>query len=382
MDKDLITQQKYIIDKLKSLLEIKYVYISHPEKEEDLNPLLIIILKDHCNTLSSDLSSMVAKIFEDATAYHYRIFGYDYAMQQLNEHNLFFVYGCQWEHCIYKDAAAEVDAFMEYQIQPKTLGIIKASFDTEQHKIAAFMDGADFFVEQGNLAQAAFMLHQCMELWYRYAGLILMGKERKSHSIKELQTYLKTLAPALGNLFHTEVEEEQQLLKLLDEAYITTRYANSYHIGLAQINILQDKAKALTGIVTLLFHETLEACTQNVSQPQDTPSPEQEAHLTHDELLTRFITSLSEKDFPTLKPYYIKKGLYKVGIVTEGYMDTSFMISNMIKVCILALEADVYENYAIRDPKFNVREVLRNILSIIPHEEMELLDVLRGMASP
>src|SRR5690606_1016757 len=146
----------------------------------------------------------------------------------LNDNNLFFVYSCQWEHCIYKDATAEVDVFFEYHLQPKTLSIIKARFDKEKHKIAAFMDGADFFVKQGNLAQAAFMLHQCMELWYRYAGLFLMGKERKSHSIKELQTYLRAFSPSLGHLFDTEKEEEQQLIKLLDEAYITTRYGNSY----------------------------------------------------------------------------------------------------------------------------------------------------------
>ncbi len=365
-----------IIKKLTNLLEITYIF----KTENACQPLMLIILNDKCTTLSQDLSSMVAKIIEDASVYHYRILSYEYAHQQLNDNNLFFVYSCQWEHCIYKDATAEVDVFFEYHLQPKTLSIIKARFDKEKHKIAAFMDGADFFVEQGNLAQAAFMLHQCMELWYRYAGLFLMGKERKSHSIKELQTYLRAFSPSLGHLFDTEKEEEQQLIKLLDEAYITTRYGNSYHINSAQINTLQEKAQELTDIVTLLFNQTLEACTQNVSQPKDTPSPEHEAPLPQDELLTRFITSLSEKDFPTLKPYYIKKGLYKVGIVTEGYMDTSFMISNMIKVCILALEADVYENYAIRDPKFNVKEVLRNILSIIPHEEMELLDVLRGMA--
>lgn len=365
-----------IIKKLTNLLDITYIF----KTENGCQPLMLIILNDKCTTLSQDLSSMVAKIIEDASGYHYRILSYEYAHQQLNDNNLFFVYSCQWEHCIYKDATAEVDVFFEYHLQPKTLSIIKARFDKEKHKIAAFMDGADFFVEQGNLAQAAFMLHQCMELWYRYAGLFLMGKERKSHSIKELQTYLRAFSPSLGHLFDTEKEEEQQLIKLLDEAYITTRYGNSYHINSAQINTLQEKAQELTDIVTLLFNQTLEACTQNVSQPKDTPSPEHEAPLPQDELLTRFITSLSEKDFPTLKPYYIKKGLYKVGIVTEGYMDTSFMISNMIKVCILALEADVYENYAIRDPKFNVKEVLRNILSIIPHEEMELLDVLRGMA--
>ena len=42
-------------------------------------------------------------------------------------------------------------------------------------------------------------------------------------------------------------------------------------------------------------------------------------------------------------------------IVTEGYMDTSFMISNMIKVCVLALEADRYNCYSYE---------LKNILTV------------------
>jgi|GEM_PF-316942 len=365
-----------VIQKLTTLLDVKYIYKSDVTFNEDSKPLLLILLKDHCGTLSNDLSSMVAKIFEDATAYHYRIFGYDYAKQQLHENNLFFVYGCQWEHCIYKDATAEVDVFFEYHIQPKTLNIVKARFDTEHLKMAAFMDGAGFFVEQGHLAQAVFMLHQCMELWYRYAALFIMGKERKSHRIKDLQTYIMGFAPQLGRLFNTEIEEEQLLLQLLDASYIGARYSDNYSVNLTYLNALQDKAQELERLVTLLFQQQLEACTHRVQQTQEV-SKERDIEAS---VLSKFMGSLSEKDFPTLKPCPFREGIYSVGVFTKSYQELSYMISDILKVCVLALETDAYKHHTIPDPKSNIRQTLGYVLDLIPYEELELLDALRYAA--
>ena len=96
--------------------------------------------------------------------------------------------------------------------------------------------------------------------------------------------------------------------------------------------------------------------------------------------ILNLITSLSEKDFSTLSPYPFKKGLYTTGIVTEGYLDTSFMISNLLKVCITAMDADYYSMRSIPEPEHNIREVLGYILDMIPHNEMELLDTIRDLA--
>lgn len=380
MDDDIYTKQEQIINKLKSLLEIKYVYKTRAEKEDFFKPLLIIILKGNCSSLANELSSMVAKIFQEETDFLYRIFSFEYAQQQLKEENLFFVHGCTWNKVIFHTSNAELDSFCEYHVPEKTLSIIQSTFEKECHKMSAFFDGATFFIEKNNLSHAAYMLHQCIELWFRHAAFFTMGKERKSHSIRELQTYIKIFAPTLGNLFNTEIEEEQNLLKLLDDAYIATRYENNYHINLEQIHKIKEKANKIESITTLLFKNRLDACTKLVANPKEINIPKAQCSPPNDTEMSNFIKSLSEKDFSALKPYPFKKGLYTTGIVTEGYLDISFMISNLLKVCIIAMEAEYCSTHSIPEPEHNIREVLGYVLNMIPHNEMELLDTLRYLA--
>lgn len=379
MDKEICTKQEQIIDKLKSLLEIKYVYKIRAEKEDFFKPLLIVILKGNCSSLTNELSSMVAKIFQEETNFLYRIFSFEYAHQQLKEESLFFVHSCSWGKIIFQNSDAELDKFHEYYVTEKTKNNIKLLFEKERHKMAAFFEGAAFFVEKNNLSHAAYMLHQYIELWFRYVSLFTMGKERKSHSIKELQTYIKTFAPGLGNLFNIEIEEEQHLLKLLDDAYITTRYENNYHINLEQIHKIMEKANKMESLATSLFKIKLDACIVEVANTKEIKVPEQQSPEPNDKDLLSFMKSLSKKDFSFLTTYPFKKGHYTIGIVTEGYLETSFMISNLLKVCIIAMETDYCSTRSIPEPEHNIREVLGYVLDMIPHNEMELLDVIRDL---
>ncbi|MCM4164567.1 hypothetical protein DHC50_13260 [Arenibacter sp. A80] len=91
------------------------------------------------------------------------------------------------------------------------------------------------------------------------------------------------------------------------------------------------------------------------------------------------IGGLAKEHFHTLKRYPSKKELYSVNLITEGYSETSFMISNLLKVCITALEADYIPNRVVPEPEHNIREVLGYVLNLIPHEEMEFLDEIRQL---
>ncbi|MCX2681402.1 HEPN domain-containing protein [Galbibacter sp. EGI 63066] len=370
------------VSKLTTLLDVRYIYKSDIAFKDCDTSLIIVILEGNCSSLTQELSSMVAKIFQEETDFLYRIFSFEYARQQLKENNLFFIHGCSPAKLIYKSSGAE-SQLIDQTIDANALNNIAGVFKKEVHKISAFMDGANFFLERENLSQAAFMLHQYIELWFRYAGLLIMGKERKSHSIKELKTYIKVFAPGLGTLFNTELEEEQNLLKLLDEAYITTRYHNNYHINKEQINIILEKANKVEAIVTALFKDRLSACTNQESNQSHSPiatnAPEKQPFATNEKKILNLFKSLSGKDFSALTPYRFKEGLYTTGIVTKGYLGTSFMISNLIKVCILAMDSSCYSTRLIPEPEHNIREVLGYIIDIIPHDEMELLDVIRDL---
>ena len=372
--------EQQIINKITSLLEVQYIYVSTTTENDFLKTMWIVILKGNCSSLTQELSSMVAKIFQDETDFLYRIFSFDYAQQQLKEESLFFVHGCTWDKLIFKASEAVWDSFHEYHISKNILSKVRSTFEKERNKIATFLDGATFFIQKNNPSPAAFMLHQYIELWFRYVALFTMGKERKRHSIKELQTYIKTFAPELGNLFNTEIEEEQHLLKLLDDAYITTRYGNNYHINLDKINKTLEKANKIESIATLFFQNKMDACTKHESDQKGVNVPKTQCIQSNDIELSNFIKSLSIKDFSALKPYPYKKGLYTIGIVTEGYLETSFMISNLLKVCIIAMEAESCSTRSIPEPEHNIKEVLGYVLDMIPHNEMELLDTLRYLA--
>jgi hypothetical protein len=91
------------------------------------------------------------------------------------------------------------------------------------------------------------------------------------------------------------------------------------------------------------------------------------------------ISELALEHFHTLKRYPSKKELYTVNLITDGYLETSFMISSLLKVCITALDEESTANSVVPEPEQNIREVLGYILNMIPYEEMEFLDKIRNL---
>tara|TARA_R110002096_G_scaffold419229_1_gene623749 strand:- start:1820 stop:2983 length:1164 start_codon:yes stop_codon:yes gene_type:complete len=379
MNNEVNKLEQNIISRLTVILEVKYIYKSILKTTGNNQLLFIVILKGKSSSLTQELSAMVAKIFQEETDFLYRIFSFEYAKQQLKEENLSFVHGCTWNKLVFHNPDDELDSFHEHHIQETTLNNMQSTFEKECHKMTVFLEGATFFIENNNLSHAAYMLHQHIELWFRFAALFIMGKERKSHSIKELQTYVKAFSPELGKLFNTQIEEEQNLLKLLDDAYITTRYENNYHINLEQIHKILEKAHKMESLATSLFKNKLNTCIVEVSNTKDIKVTQQQSSEPNDIGLSNFIKSLSKKVFSSLSPYPFKEGHYTIGLVTEGYLETSFMISNLLKVCIIAMEADCCSTRSIPEPEHNIKEVLGYVLDMIPHNEMELLDVMRDL---
>ena len=91
------------------------------------------------------------------------------------------------------------------------------------------------------------------------------------------------------------------------------------------------------------------------------------------------ISEMAKEHFHTLKRYPSKKELYTVNLITEGYLETAFMISSLLKVCITALDAERTPNSVVPEPEQNIQEVLGYVLNMIPYEEMEFLDKIRNL---
>ncbi|MDR6786105.1 hypothetical protein ABIE26_004425 [Pedobacter africanus] len=104
----------------------------------------------------------------------------------------------------------------------------RENFKGEQHKIKGFNTGVAFYIKTHNYPLATLMLHQVMELSYRVAEQIIVGREKISHRIRNHQKFLQPYLPRVNQIFDEHNEGDMQLL---DKAYHAVRYEENYRIG-------------------------------------------------------------------------------------------------------------------------------------------------------
>ncbi|SKB67401.1 HEPN domain-containing protein [Sphingobacterium nematocida] len=110
----------------------------------------------------------------------------------------------------------------------------------EKDKIIAFMEGYHLYSEKEMYSNAAFMLHQALEISLRTAQKLLLGVEERSHSIKQNIDFFKPYDPVLGNLLTSK--EEEQAINRLTESYTGSRYKNNFVLDLQKIAFCKDIA--------------------------------------------------------------------------------------------------------------------------------------------
>ena len=88
------------------------------------------------------------------------------------------------------------------------------------------------------------------------------------------------------------------------------------------------------------------------------------------------LRQMAEKHFVLLESQNIKKKRDTIQLNLSGYSDVMFLVADIVKVCILALEGDTSCN-RIPEPTTNISGVLGIILDLVPYEEADLLDHLR-----
>lgn len=107
--------------------------------------------------------------------------------------------------------------------------------------------------QEHNLALAAFLLHQSVELSLHTLMKALSAKENRSHYLQQQLLYSFRYDHQLPLALNNGDEESERLLKLLDDAYDGYRYTNQYHIGQDDLNILLKKTDHLQELCELTF---------------------------------------------------------------------------------------------------------------------------------
>lgn len=163
------------------------------------------------------------------------VYTYGTIHEFLSNGHLYFSALCTPENCVYKSTAKFT---LPLPNPKKCIEIIdKATslFDQNIQKAITFFSVARQLANESESTISGFMLQQACELTYRSLLLSLRGKQVKCHDLVVLRKHLSHFVPTIIGIFDENEEEEVALLTSIQEAYIKSRYDQTYKISLNEL---------------------------------------------------------------------------------------------------------------------------------------------------
>ncbi|MEG2103512.1 MAG: hypothetical protein RRY99_18610, partial [Flavobacterium sp.] len=94
---------------------------------------------------------------------------------------------------------------------------------------------------------------------------------------------------------------------------------------------------------------------------------------TNETEIVKNLKRLTTLHFCTLKPANDESKTYTAQIEVLNYLELGCIITDMLKLCILALDHDMHNIPEKKDQSINVSLILETVLQMFPLSEMEFL---------
>ena len=116
---------------------------------------------------------------------------------------------------------------------------------------------------------ASFHLHQATENLLRVIPMVFCLYGHKDHDLNELMKHCKMFTTEIFSAFPRDTPEEQRLFKLLQRAYIESRYNPNFEITKADIDALVPKVEHLRDITEKVCKRQIEYYKSRISEKSE-----------------------------------------------------------------------------------------------------------------
>jgi predicted nucleotidyltransferase/HEPN domain-containing protein len=117
---------------------------------------------------------------------------------------------------------------------------------------------ASFAIAEGELKDAAFLLHQATERAYACFLLVRTLYFPRSHNIKFLRSLAEDSDPRLVEAWPRETRSDRRRFELVKRAYVEARYSASYEISTDDLTAIAGAVRRLRDIVEAVCRERIE----------------------------------------------------------------------------------------------------------------------------
>jgi len=135
-------------------------------------------------------------------------------------------------------------------------------FDQWFTSASNFYKAFNFSFGEGDLKEAAFLLHQATERYYGAVQLVFTGYKPKTHDIEVLSWLAKAVNIEFGKVFPKATYEERMRFTLLKKAYVDARYKAEYKISKEDLEYLADRVQLLRRLTEEICKEKIASFTK------------------------------------------------------------------------------------------------------------------------
>lgn len=218
---------------------------------------LVILLSNKEHRSVGELDPQINMSLKDFPKFHHvTLVGFQ-VKSKLIDGNLYLHMICHPDKLIYQNPASTFNLYPEGHSPENTLASVNELFERENHKVNEFKEGYYYFKERNSLSHAGFMLHQVFELRYRCTEIMVMGKDRPTHSIRSHHRYLVRMAPSLATIFKEGKPEDETLLCFLENVYKAARYENDFDPDMDILLQLENRMETFMDLTDTLFQQSV-----------------------------------------------------------------------------------------------------------------------------
>lgn len=138
-------------------------------------------------------------------------------------------------------------------------------FEDKFGRALSFLRSAKHDISDKDMLMASFHLHQATENLLRVIPMVFCLYGHKDHDLNELMKHCKMFTTEIFSAFPRDTPEEQRLFKLLQRAYIESRYNPNFEITKADIDALVPKVEHLRDITEKVCKRQIEYYKSRIS---------------------------------------------------------------------------------------------------------------------
>lgn len=359
-----------IVSKVVEKVETNHIYMNIGGKQQPYKYWFIIVTGDYANRFREEKEQFLKVFFGMYPDCVVSYFTPTQKGEQESGGTIFFVNNCNRENMIYTCFDDRSLAPFDEDDLPRVLISSRTYYEKEIEKVRAFRKGAITFMDEGNFELAGFMFHQTLEMGYRLAEHFLLGHTHKGHSIREHQNFIGDFISSFGEIFPQDIEEDIRLLNKLDKSYVKSRYSKDFIIDEKQVDLIKGSVDMFILKLEELIPAELEKCQRRIEgRSQSTPKEhlplKSNINLKQAHLLNR-VRELENKYCATLEPFQPREGCYCLKLINDGYQETMLLISNLMKVCMMAIEYLHGASKWLHEPDIIIADTMGHILGSYP----------------